>query len=132
MIENQNHKNSDDEVIRRLMQSTQIKASDNLKFRIMHQIEIEAALSKKQESVKINQQHPLKSFWSIFGVMYAIIALILGFAYFTKGSAYLLSKEIIGAVAFVSFVFACYWLMTKVEELYRRKATGNMKKREQN
>ena len=123
MIENQ--KNRADETVRRLMQSAQKKAPDNLKFRIMHQIETEAALSKKQESVKTNQQHPLKSFWSIFGVMYAIIALILGFAYFTKGADHLLSKEIIGAVVFVSFLFACYWLMTKVEELYRKKHGKN-------
>lgn len=113
-----NKNNREDEIMNRLMQSAQKKAPDNLKFRIMHQIETEAALSKKQKLVKTNQPHPLKSFWSIFGAMYAIIALILGFTYFTKGSDHLLSKEIIGAVVFVSFLFALYWLMTKVEEHY--------------
>src|SRR5690554_7091757 len=69
---------------------SKIKAPENLKYRIMHQIETEKAFSTQ----KINEQasdkkatgNVLKDLASIFGTMYAVLAVIIATAYFIKGS----------------------------------------------
>lgn len=122
MIENKNNRNkNDDEVIRHLIQSTHKKAPDDLKFRVMHNIEMDEILLKRYQSKKANHTNPLKDFWSIFGMMYLVMAFVVGIVYFTKGIIYLQSIEMIGIVIFISFVFSLYWLLTKVEDRYRRK-----------
>ena len=122
MIENKNNRTkNDDEVIRHLIQSAHKKAPDDLKFRVMHNIEMDEILLKRYQSKKANHTNPLKDFWSIFGMMYLVMAFVVGIVYFTKGIIYLQSIEMIGIVIFISFVFSLYWLLTKVEDRYRRK-----------
>ena len=111
----------DDESIRSLMQASKKEAPENLKYRIMHQIETEAALSREQKAPATASTNPLKSFWSIYGIMYAVIALIVGVSYFFKGEKYLLSTEFLSIILLISFVFTIIWMMTKVEEQYRQK-----------
>lgn len=126
MIDNKKNVESDDDAaIRKLMQAAKVQATPNLKYRIMHQIETEAALAKRQSPVSNEKSNPLKGFWTIYGVMYAVIALIAGGAYLTKGKEFLLTADFIGIVLFVAFFFSIYWLMTKVEERYRRNHSKN-------
>lgn len=47
-----NDKNNAEEIIKKMIESSKIKAPENLKYRIMHQIETEKAFSTK----KINEQ----------------------------------------------------------------------------
>ncbi|MDR0574569.1 MAG: hypothetical protein LBG96_11170 [Tannerella sp.] len=63
-----------DDTIRKLFSGTKIKAGGNLKYRIMQQIETESALSIKKSKSK--SLFPLiGNMLSVFGVMYALIAL---------------------------------------------------------
>ena len=62
-----------DDKIKDLLSGTKIKAGENLKFRIMQQIETENALSRK----KVTNTRPiLGNMLTIFGVMYLLIAIV--------------------------------------------------------
>ncbi|MDR2916395.1 MAG: hypothetical protein LBV74_16470 [Tannerella sp.] len=64
-----------DDPVRKLFSGTKIKAGDNLKYRIMQQIETESALSVKKSKSK--SLFPLiGNMFSVFGVMYALIVLV--------------------------------------------------------
>lgn len=114
-----------DEIIRQMMQSTKMQASENLKHRIMHQIETENALvPKKAKSKKRKSETVLRDFIGIFGVMYAVLALIFGGAYLLKGKDFLLSTHFIGTMGVVVFAFVLFWLITRLDERMREKLEG--------
>ena len=121
---NNNMSSKDDEVIRQLMQASKKEAPENLKYRIMNQIETEAALTRKQQPAAKPTTNPLRSFWAVFGIMYIVIILLSAHAYFTKGADYLLSGPFIGTIALISGVFSLFWLTTKVDEWYRDRKKG--------
>ena len=119
-MENRNNIN-DDELIRKMMQTTKKEAPENLKYRIMHQIETENALSQQKKESVSPARNPLRSFWTVFGIMYAVIAIIGGYTYFTKGEEYLLSPHFIGVILLISAIFSLFWMMTKVDERLQQK-----------
>lgn len=114
----------DDAMIRHLMQASKKEAPENLKYRIMNQIETEAALTRKQQPAAKPSTNPLRNFWAVFGIMYIVIILLSAHAYFTKGADYLLSGPFIGTIALISGVFSLFWLTTKVDEWYRDRKKG--------
>lgn len=118
---NNNIQNSDDELIRQMMQSAKQQAPENLKYRIMHQVETESALTRKAAPVKKREGNVLKDFIGIFGVMYAVLAALIGGAYILKGKDFLLSSGFIWMVVLVASVFSLFWLMTRLETRFRNK-----------
>lgn len=73
-----------DDKIRALLSGTQVKARENLKYRIMQQIETEKALAKKN----LGKVNPIASVWSmvtILGVMYALIVALAFLIYSSAG-----------------------------------------------
>ncbi len=70
-----NEKNNldNDGLIRRMLQSSKLSAPENLKHRIMHQIESEKALTPKRMKLKRESTSMLKDFRSIFGTMYLLL-----------------------------------------------------------
>lgn len=118
-INNNSSDNTDDVMIRQMMQASKKGAPKNLKYRIMNQIETESALTRKQQqSVAKFNTNPLKSFWVVFGIMYIVIILFSVCAYFTKGSEYLLSATFLSTILLISSVFSLFWLITKLDEWY--------------
>ena len=67
---------SEDESFRKMIETSKIIAPENLKYRIMHQIETEKVFtsqeSNKQVSTKKTTGNVLKDLTSIFGTMYAV------------------------------------------------------------
>lgn len=114
----------DDAMIRQLIQASKKEAPENLKYRIMNQIETEAALTRKQQPAAKPTTNPLRNFWAVFGIMYIVIVLLSVYSYLTKGADYLLSGPFIGTIALISGVFSLFWLTTKVDEWYRDRKTG--------
>ena len=106
----------DDEFIRQMMQSAKEKTPENLKHRIMHQIETESALTRKPAPTKRQEENVLKDFIGIFGTMYAVLAVLIGGTYLLKGKDYVLSSGFLWIVILVAFVFSLFWLMTRVDE----------------
>lgn len=115
-----NRKNIDiqDEKIKALLSETKITASENLKFRIMHQIETEKALSRQKMS---QQPFILDSMLSVYGVMYAIIIALGVLIYFTLGKDVLLSTTFYIPVILVSIISGMYWLIICFDERRRSK-----------
>ena len=119
-----NEKNNiqrDDEFIREMMQSAKDQAPEDLKFRIMHQVETESALKHQQAPVKLRERKVLKDFIGIFGLMYAVLAALIGGAYLLKGKEFVLSSGFLWTIILVAFVFSLFWLMSRVDERLKDK-----------
>lgn len=103
---------------RELLANTKVEAGDNLKFRIMQQIETEKALSphKVKSSVPL-----LKNMLSIFGVMYALIAIVLLAVYVMYGKAALESFSLSLIVIAIASVCSVFGMLTLFDEKRRNK-----------
>lgn len=119
---NENNINMQDDKLKALLSGTKIKASDNLKFRIMQQINTEKALSRK----KATQSRPvLSNMFTVFGIMYAIIA-VIGFGiYSSAGMEGLSSTSFYIPVILVSSICAMYWTITSLDD--RRQSKKHIK-----
>jgi hypothetical protein len=116
MNENNNMPYDDDAFIREMIQGAKMQAPQNLRYRIMHQIESENALKPKQTPTPVHERKVLKDFIGIFGLMYAVLAALIGGAYFLKGKEFALSSGFLWMVIAVAFVFSFFWLMTRIDE----------------
>ena len=88
-----NNIDPEDELIRQLIRSAKEQAPENLKYRIMQQINTENALTPKPAPIKKRTENVLRDFINIFGTMYALLALLTGIAYLSKDENFLLSPE---------------------------------------
>lgn len=113
----------EEERIRRLMQSGRIRASENLKHRIMHQIEVEKMLTRQRATP--NQTTPLlKDFKAIFGTMYA---LLFGFSIFTllfHGKEAIGSFQFMWVASLIFLVSSVFWGLTRMDAWLRKKKTN--------
>jgi type II secretory pathway component PulF len=109
----------DDDRIRQIISSTKMKAPDNLKYRIMHQLEYEKTLTPQNNSQnKASRKENgsvLKDLVTIFGAMYAVLAGMTIVAYFVQGKLFYQSIEFLGSVSFVAFVFSLFWLISRLD-----------------
>lgn len=117
-MDNKNSNMKRDDDLKKLLSGTKIKASENLKYRIMQQIETENALARKKSKAR----PVLGSMFSIFGVMYALIAVVGIGIYTTIGSEALMTSTFFLPLIFISSVCGLYWLITVFDD--RRKARG--------
>lgn len=118
--ENKIHETDAD--IRQLMQSVKQKAPENLKYRIMQQIETEEALKRKvKSSPSPSQSSVVHDFLRIFGTMYALLALLIGAAYAWKGREFVTSSQFLGILCLITVVFALFWLITQIDARVQRK-----------
>lgn len=116
-----NNIDPEDELIRQLMRSAKEKAPENLKYRIMQQINTENALTPKPAPIKKRTENVLRDFINIFGTMYALLALLTGIAYLSKDENFLLSPEFIGVVLLVTVVASTFWFFTRLDAKIRQK-----------
>lgn len=116
---NKYNENKGDEKIGKLISSAKMKAPNNLKYRIMHQIEYENSLnpvySKSSKKARKENGSVLKDLGSIFGTMYAVIAFMTITAYLIKGTTFYMSAEFWAAIVFVGFVFSLFWLVSRLD-----------------
>lgn len=111
MIDKKDTTNKDQ--FRELLQDSKLTASDNLRYRIMHQIEAEKALAPKT----IKSEKPIiKSLLSIACVMYAIIMAIGLATYLAGGASTLLSTEFILSIVGIASMAAVFALVTILDE----------------
>ncbi len=105
--------------MRAMMQGAKEKASENLKYRVMRQIEAEEAVAPRKFKASKEPGNVIRELGSIFGTMYAVLAVMIVAAYFIFGKEFLLSSEFIGASAFVAFVFSMLWLISQIDRRLR-------------
>lgn len=114
-------KQNEEYIIREMMQTAKRKAPENLKYRIMQQIETEKALTPVKINSRKEPGNILKEFGSIFGTMYAVLAVMIGATYFVFGQEYLLSPQFLGAALLVASAFSLLWLITRIDSHLRKK-----------
>jgi len=116
-----NNIQKEDDIIRQMIKSTQHQAPENLKYRIMHQVETEYALTPKKAKVKKETTNVLRDFGTIFGLMYGVLAVIIGGAFVLGGKELLLSAQFIQTILLVAFVFSLFWLISQLDAYLGRK-----------
>lgn len=116
-----NNIDPEDELIRQLIRSAKKQAPENLKYRIMQQINTENALTPKPAPIKKRTENVLRDFINIFGTMYALLALLTGIAYLSKDENFLLSPEFLGVVLLVTVVASTFWFFTRLDAKIRQK-----------
>ena len=116
-----NNIHTDDEFIRQLMQSTKQQAPENLKYRIMQQIETEKSLLPQQTKKTRRASELLDSFKAIFGAVYVLLAVLVGAALVVKGKDFLLSFEFLAVLSLIVLVATAFWLLAQVDYRVRRR-----------
>ena len=102
----------DDALIRSLLQTNRQQAPDNLKYRILQQIETEKAMTSDKPLPTKAQRNVVREFVTIFGIMYAALAFLIGAAYLIGGSALIQSTLFFWTIILVAFIFSMIWLIT--------------------
>lgn len=102
-----------EDALKQILTNSKLKASDNLKYRIMHQIEVEKTVYKERKS----DTRPLvANMFTVFGVMYVLIAIIGGLVYFGGG------KEALSSIAFfipailIASVCGLFWMISTYDD----------------
>lgn len=104
-MKNNNNNIMQDDKLKDLLSGTKIKAGENLKYRIMQQIQTENALvSQKKKEKKINIQ--IKTILTLIVVMYTLILGIAGLVYLSMGKDALFAPEFIMAATFITVITA--------------------------
>ncbi|WP_107038171.1 hypothetical protein [Brumimicrobium mesophilum] len=87
---------------------SKLKAEDKLKDRILHQINAEQALiPKKRKSKRASKEN----YFSIFGIMYAVILSLGVYFYSQTEKNPLESNTFVFSVIFVAGSFSIYWFL---------------------
>ena len=120
----ENNKNgimNDKQWMKLMMESARKEPSENLSFRIMHQIETEQELTRAKPKVsKRTTISPLNNLW-VFGLMYLVLILAGGYFYLQGGKDALLTDAFLWTCIMISSVFSFYFLITTIDNSRRRK-----------
>jgi len=108
-----NNSNIQDEKIKELLSGTKVNAGENLKFRIMQQIETEKALSRQR---KPDTRPLISNMLSVFGIMYVLIALVGVGIYFTGGRSALESVAFFVPVILIASVCSMFWMISAYDD----------------
>ena len=121
MMEKDKIKKQDD-MIKDIISLSKVKAGENLKFRIMQQIETESVFSAKK--VKSGSLVPLiNNSFLIFGVMYALIVLTVICVFLVGGLESLKSLTFFAPIIMISIVCSMFWLISIYDDKRRIKQT---------
>ena len=113
---------SEEELMRELIRYGKTPAPENLKYRIMQQIQTEQALKSRQEfPTQRRRENIWGEFKTIFGIMYAVLAVIVAGTFFLKGKEFFLSTQFWNIVIVVASVFSIFWMITCLDSHLREK-----------
>lgn len=111
-MKNKTNNNNTDQ-LRELFSTTHKQASDNLRYRIIQQIETETALSRKNAKEKTSV---FSTIFPILGVMYSIVGIVLLVVYLVYGSQALYSSSVYIPVLGVVAVCSIYLFISAFDE----------------
>jgi hypothetical protein len=115
-MENKGQNNKEEQWLGQLMSGTKLQASDNLKYRIMQQIETEKSLSRQNGQGSFS---PLRSMFSVFGVVYLVLIALVAGIYFILGKDALVSSTTCLAVLMITFVGGLFWMFSIFDDRRR-------------
>ena len=122
-LNNKNEIMDDKQWMKSMMESARKEPSENLSYRIMHQIETEQALTRAKPK-KVSKQpntSPLSDLW-IFGLMYLVLLIAGVYFYLTGGKDALFTSAFLWTCIMISSIFSFIFLITTIDNSRRRKA----------
>ena len=118
---NKNETMDDKQWMKSMMEAARKEPSENLSYRIMHQIETEQALIRAKPKVsKQRISSPLLDL-RIFGLMYLVLLVAGGYFYMQGGKEALLTDTFLWTCIMISSIFSFYFLIAAVDNSLRRK-----------
>ena len=103
-----------------MMESARKEPSENLSYRIMHQIETEEALTRAKPKVSKQKENPLRDL-RIFGWMYLVILMAGGYFYMQGGKEALLTDTFLWTSITISSIFSIIFLITTIDNSLRER-----------
>ena len=103
-----------------MMESARKEPSENLSYRIMHQIETEEALTRAKPKVSKQKENPLRDL-RIFGWMYLVILMAGGYFYMQGGKEALLTDTFLWTSITISSIFSIIFLITIIDNSLRER-----------
>ncbi len=110
MKENNRDEIMDDKLwMKSMMETSRKEPSENLSYRIMHQIETENVLTCAKPKVsKQSDSSPLRGL-RIFGLMYLVLLLVGGYFYLQGKKNALLTDSFLWTYIIISSIFSFYY-----------------------
>ena len=121
---NRDNEKIQDDKIKEILALSKIKAGENLKYRIMQQIETESVLSVKKSKGR-NLMPLIGNSVIIMGIMHALVIMVaIGF-YFMGGVESLNSFTFFMPVIMISLVCSMFWMISIYDDKRRFKKADN-------
>ena len=123
MKKNNKQLDSDELWIKSMMEQTKKEPSQNLSYRIMHQIETERVLAGNKKQLSKDKGDVLIDLRNIFGLMYLVL-LITGISFYLQGGKEALFTEtFLWTCVTISSVFSIFFLISTADNLLRKRKT---------
>ena len=123
MKRNNKQLDSDELWIKSMMEEAKKEPSENLSYRIMHQIETEKVLAGKKKELSKDKGNLLIDLRNIFGLMYFVL-LITGISFYLQGGKEaLLADTFLWTCVTISSVFSLFFLVSTADNLLRKRKT---------
>ena len=123
MKKNNTQLDSDELWIKSMMEHAKKEPSENLSYRIMHQIETERALTRKKKQVSKDKVDVLIDLRNIFGLMYLVLLIAGLFYYLQGGKEALFTETFLWTCVTISSVFSIFFLISTADNLLRKRKT---------
>ena len=123
MKKNNKQLDSDELWIKSMMEQTKKEPSENLSYRIMHQIETERVLAGNKKQLSKDKGDVLIDLRNIFGLMYLVLLIAGLFYYLQGGKEALFTETFLWTCVTISSVFSIFFLISTADNLLRKRKT---------
>ena len=123
MKKNNTQLDSDELWIKSMMEQTKKEPSENLSYRIMHQIETERVLAGNKKQLSKDKGDVLIDLRNIFGLMYLVLLIAGLFYYLQGGKEALFTETFLWTCVTISSVFSIFFLISTADNLLRKRKT---------
>lgn len=115
------NKNEDDLWIKSMMESVKKEPTENLSYRIMHQIETGQALSRAKPKLSKQKDNSLIDLRNIFGLMYLVLLITGGYFFLQGGKEALFTGSFLWTCITIGSIFSVYFLIITIDNSLRNK-----------
>ena len=128
---NMNESMDDKMWMKSMMESTRKESSENLSYRIMHQIETEEALTRAKPKEGKQKRNVLLDL-RVFGWMYIVLIIAGGYFYMQGGKEALMTDSFLWTCVTISSIFSFFFLITTIDNSrHGREKTNPLHRRDE-
>jgi len=115
------NKNKDDLWIKSMMESVKKEPTENLSYRIMHQIETEQAFSRAKPKLSKQKDNSLVDLRNVFGLMYLVLLITGGYFFLQGGKEALFTNSFLWTCITIGSIFSVFFLIITIDNSLRNK-----------